>query len=585
MFLRKSRILAGHVFVWSIVLFSFTLFFSSASANDKAAKIDKLAQQYHDARLFNGALLVAENGKVIFKKGYGYANMEWQIPNAPDVKYRIGSVTKQFTAILILQLMEQGKIKLDGTISQYLPEYPEATGNKITIHQLLNHTSGIPSYTGFPNFENEISRDPYQPMDFISLFNKKELEFEPGSQFSYNNSAYFLLGVIIEKIVGKPYEQVLQERILTPMGLQNTGYDRSERIIPNRASGYTKTLTGYLNATYLDMSLPYSAGSLYSTVEDLYQWDQVLYTDKLFKNPATKALLFKPGLSSYGYGYFIRQVPVGKADRMVNVIEHGGGINGFVTGFRRFVDDQHLIAVVDNSEQGQERLMTGIADILYGEQADSPKKSIAEALLNIIEKNDLQAGIAFYKSQKEKAAEAYNFSESELNALGYHYLRSDDIDAAQQIFKLNIEMFPEGANTYDSYAESLAEAGDKEGAIANYQKSLDLNPGNRNAIEKLKELGVEIADKEIAVAPVVLDQLAGEYEIQPGFVLTVTHENGRLYTQATGQSRFEIFPSTEYEWFVKAFNAQISFHAEQNGSITSLTLRQGGRDVPAKRIK
>jgi CubicO group peptidase (beta-lactamase class C family) len=264
---------AGLALAWLMVLVAP----SSIVAQDKAAKIDELLLSYHANGQFNGSALVAESGRVIFKKGYGLANMEWGIPNTPDTKHRLGSITKQFTAMLVLQLVEKGKLKLDGKITDYLPDYRKDTGERVTIHHLLTHTSGIPSYTGLPKFFDEVSRDPYPVAEFVKKYCSGNLEFEPGSKFAYNNSGYFLLGAIIEKVTGKPYEAVLKEQILDPLGMKDTGYDRHGTVLPKRAAGYSKTLLGYENAPYLDMSLPYAAGSLYSTIEDLYSMFKFLF--------------------------------------------------------------------------------------------------------------------------------------------------------------------------------------------------------------------------------------------------------------------------------------------------------------------
>jgi CubicO group peptidase (beta-lactamase class C family) len=266
---------------------------SVALAQDNARKIDDLLKNYYDYGQFNGSVLVAEKGKVVYAKGFGMANMEWEIPNQADTKFRIGSVTKQFTAALILQLVEEGKIKLDGKLGDYLPDYRKDTGGKVTIHQLLNHTSGIPSYTGQPDFFANVSRNRYSVADFVKKHASGELEFEPGSKFSYNNSGYFLLGAIVEKVTGKTYETVLKERIFEPLGMKNTGYDNHAPLLQKRASGYQKTPEGYINAAYLDMSLPYAAGSLYSTVEDLYKWDQALYENKIL-SADSKTKMFTP---------------------------------------------------------------------------------------------------------------------------------------------------------------------------------------------------------------------------------------------------------------------------------------------------
>src|SRR6516225_7053585 len=274
---------------------------------DTAAKIDKLMSQYADCCSFTGTVLVSDHDKVIFKEGYGLANREWNIPNTPEVKFRLGSITKQFTSMLIMQQVAKGSIKLDGHISDYLPYYRQDTGSKVTVSQLLSHTSGIPSYTDDPKFFADVSRNYYAVDDFVKKFCSGDLQFEPGTKFHYDNSGYFLLGAILEHVAAKTYEVLLQENILTPVGMHDTGYDHWSPIISRRATGYQDTFDGIENAPYLDMSLPYAAGSLYSTVEDIYKWDQALYTDKLL--PADlKQKLFTPNLENYGFGWNIHVI-------------------------------------------------------------------------------------------------------------------------------------------------------------------------------------------------------------------------------------------------------------------------------------
>src|SRR5262245_10814511 len=350
---------------------------SVALAQDKAAKIDALMSQYHQKGQFNGTVLVAEKGGVILKKGYGMADMEWGIPNAPDTKFRLGSITKQFTSMLIMQLVQEGKIKLDGKLSDYLPYYRKDTGQKVTIHNLLTHTSGIPSYTSLPGFFKDVSRDPYGVEEFIKKYCSGDLRFEPSSKFEYDNSGYFLLGAIIEQITGGSYEKVLQERIFDPLGMKDSGYDHHETIMKRRASGYQQSADGTItNAPYLDMSIPYAAGSLYSTVEDLFKWDRSLYTDKLLSE-SNKEIMFKPFLANYAYGWFIDKVTLGNSQEKLPTISHEGGINGFNTLEMRIIGDKSLIVLLNNT--GGARLgemAKNIAGILYdkpyGPDASAP---------------------------------------------------------------------------------------------------------------------------------------------------------------------------------------------------------------------
>jgi CubicO group peptidase (beta-lactamase class C family) len=457
-------------------------------AQDHATKVQEVLTLAHKYRLFNGSALVAENGKVIYKGGFGMANMEWGIPNAADTKFRLGSITKQFTSMLTLQLVEQGKLKLDGKISEYLPDYRKDIGEKVTIHHLLTHTSGIPSYTGQPGFFANVSRNPYKVADFVKQYASGNLEFEPGTKYSYNNSGYFLLGAIIERITGKTYEQALKEMIFDKVGMINTGYDHHDTLIRKRASGYSKTSTGYVNAVYLDMSIPYAAGSMYSTVEDLYLWDQALYTDKLL-TAQSKELMYKPFLERYAYGWVVTNASFKLNDQPIPIITHGGGINGFTTTIVRFPREKHLIVILDNTGSSNlDRLSEKIAKILYSQPYELPKMSIAEVLEKTIKEKGIAAAVTEYRDLKAKQPAGYDFGEPELNALGYRLMQTGKLKEAVEVFKLNVEAHPQGFNTYDSLAEAYMNLNERELAITNFKKSLELNPNNANAVEMLKKL-------------------------------------------------------------------------------------------------
>ena len=454
---------------------------------DKAAKIQEVLATAHKHRLFNGTALVAENGKIIYKGAFGMANMEWAIPNTLDTKFRLASITKQFTATLTLELVQQGKIKLDGKITDYLPDYRKDVGDKVTIHHLLTHTSGIPSYTSQPGFFENVSRNPYKVADFVKKYASGDLEFEPGSKYSYNNAGYFLLGAIIEKVTGKTYEQALKENILDPAGMKNSGYDHSDTLISKRATGYVKTDTSYNNSAYLDMSIPYAAGSMYSTVEDLYLWDQALYTEKLL-SAASKDLMYKPFLDDYAYGWVVNNTSFKLNDQPVQVIRHGGGINGFSTMIVRFPKEKNLIVLLDNTSQNTGRLSETITSVLYNQPYELPKMSIVSRLEKTINDKGVAAGIAEYRDLKAKESATYDFSEPELNNLGYRLLRAGKQKDAVEIFKLNVEMYPQGFNTYDSLAEAYESVNERELAVTNYKKSIELNPKNTSAVNGLKRL-------------------------------------------------------------------------------------------------
>jgi CubicO group peptidase (beta-lactamase class C family) len=565
-----------------LVLLSLLVFQTTICAQDKARKIDGLMSLYHQYQEFNGTVLVAENGSVIYKKGFGLANMEWNIPNEPDTKFRLGSITKQFTATLILQLVEQGKLKLDGKVTDYLPDYRKDTGARMTLHHLLSHTSGLPNYTAQPGFFQNVSRNPFKVDDFVKQYASGDLEFEPGAKFNYSNSGYFLLGDIIEKITGKPYEQVLKEQILDPVGMKNTGYDHYGTILSKRAAGYVKTQNGYENAAYLDMTIPYAAGSLYSTVEDLFLWDQALYGEKIL-SAASKELMFKPNLEGYGYGFGIRKASLGPNKLAVPVIEHNGGINGFNTTIVRLVGDKRLIVLLDNTSQGRylDGLALGITNILYDQPYESPKRSIADALLKTVADKDVAAAVKQYRELKATQSNEYDFREGELNNLGYQLMLRKKVAEAIEIFKLNVEAYPQAANTYDSLGEAYMTHGDKELAIANYKKSLELNPKNTSAIGALASLSDEQKLDDLKL----YEAYAGDYELAPNFIITITVKNGKVMSQATGQGEAELYPSSPTEFFLKVVDAQVTFVKNEQGQVTQLILHQGGRNMPAKKIR
>lgn len=328
-----------------------------------------MLQQYHDSGQFDGAVLVAENGKVIYKNGFGYANMDWEIPNKPDTKFRIGSITKQFVAMLIMQLVEDGKIKLDGKIIDYIPEYRNETGNKITIFHLLTHTSGIPSYTSIPGFWSDSTRNPYEIENMIRNFHSGDLEFEPGSSYSYNNTGYFLLAVIIEKVTGKSFEENLHEKVLGPVQMNNSGVVRNEKIIKNKANGYVNFDTTYVNERFFHMANILGAGDMYSTVEDLYLWDQALYTDKLLSEDY-KEIMFTPVINDYAFGWDISKIALGESSDSIDVISHSGGILAFNTIIFRLIKENHLIVLLNNiryayGNNDLNRICGSIANILY----------------------------------------------------------------------------------------------------------------------------------------------------------------------------------------------------------------------------
>lgn len=336
------------------------LWTASGFTQDLPAKLDQVIAGFQKDHSFIGSVLIAKGGKVILEKGYGMANIELGVPNGPDTKFRLGSITKQFTATAILQLEEQHKLSVTDAACKYIAECPDSW-KAITIHQLLSHTSGIPSYTSDPQFmKPKFMRIPLTPMEILMLSKDKPLDFPPGEKWRYDNSGYIFLGIIIEKVSGENYAEYLHEHIFAPLDMQDTGYDVSAAILKNRAAGYGSSRGGFHNSEYLDMSLPYAAGSLYSTVRDLYRWDRALYIDKVLTK-ASRDKMWTPVKNDYGYGWGI------KPEHGHKQIAHGGGINGFSTFISRYPDDDAVVIVLSNNEAANTgAIASSLTGVLFG---------------------------------------------------------------------------------------------------------------------------------------------------------------------------------------------------------------------------
>ena len=481
-----------HRFTFLLIFCLLTVEIGSAQKTDvpSSRQITVKVDEYMNAAVkfnhFSGSVLVARDGQPVISKGYGMANYELNIPNTPQTVFRIGSITKPFTAMAIMILQERGKLNVNDPICKFLENCP-AAWQPITIRHSLTHTSGMVNYTNLPDAPKGLTR--YTSAEFVDLLRGKPLEFTPGENFAYNNSGYYLLGLIIEKTSGKTYEEFLRDNIFAPLGMKNSGYDDPRPLVANRASGYRRAGSTFVNATYLDMGFPYSAGALYSTTEDLFLWDKALYTEKLISRKSLdekftpfKDMDFLPG-AKYAYGWAISK----RSNRQM--IEHGGDINGFSTYIRRFPADNVTVIVLSNQERFKvDKIADDLSDIVFGEPYKMPVMAITDLLTATIKQKGIAAGLQQYRELKRTQPNNYDFSERLLDRMGYDLLENKKVKEAIEIFKLNVEMFPQSSNVYDSLGEAYMLNGGKELAIKNYEKSLELDPKNTNAVDMLKKL-------------------------------------------------------------------------------------------------
>ena len=529
----------------------------SLTPKQLTAEYDKILSDQFKPGETGCAALVAKNGQVIYRKAFGMADLELNVPMQPEMVFRIGSITKQFTAIAILQLMEQGKLSLQDEITKYIPDYP-MHGHSITIEHLLTHTSGIKSYTNVPEFQKFIRTD-MKPEEVIDLIKSKPMEFAPGTKWNYNNSGYFLLGYIIEKVSGKTYQEYLQENFFTPLGMTSSCYGDDTKIIKWRASGYQPGKEGVVNADFMSMTLPYAAGSIMSTVDDLYKWNRALHSYKLVKKEtldmAHTPYKLKDGKSTdYGYGWFMSELQGSPT------IEHGGGINGYLTSSVYLPDEDVFVALFSNSNgKAPEFSSLKMAALAIGKPLKTTEMQLDEAALKEYQ--------GIYVNEEGKEATIV-LDEGKLAAARSGGSRRIMIPVEKDMFLIE--------NSFTSLKFSRDAAG----------KIIMATFYDRGNVTEWKKSEKPLEEKKVvAVDETLLDKYVGEYEIQPGFSIAFTREGARLFTQATGQPKFEIFAETETKFFLKVVDAQVEFVAGDDGKFNKIILYQGGQKIEGKRIK
>lgn len=486
--------------------------------DDKVAALEALCRATAETGLFSGAVLVADEGEVIYRGGFGLANREWNLPNTPDTKFRLASVSKQFCSLLVMQLVQEGKVSLDDPITKFLPYYRKDTGDRITIHHLLAHQCGLRDFTADFDYRGKISRLPMDPDEFIETYCSSDFVHEPGTIYAYCNAGYIILGRIIEKVTRKSFEQNLKERIFEPVGMENSGYDRNRYVLEKRASGYTRGPFGYTQATYMDMdSSPGASGSLYSTVEDMFLWDRALHTDLLL-DQAHRTLMFTPNRdvpevkaaggraqSRYGYGWqiYTRTHPVTK--HRTEVINHGGAINGFRAMENRLIEDDAFVIVLCN--QGDEfggsevwrSVMNLSAELIHivtdqpYRLPPKPRVSQEQRLYTMVGDDGVEAAIEWFKAKGKKKAWG-----GSLTPVAEKLIEDGKVDEGIRLMEADVELAPGKFWLIRKAAETSLANGRPERALAMVAKGLELKPDEEKmlAMKEEAEKDLEAAKKE-----------------------------------------------------------------------------------------
>lgn len=303
------------------------------------AYISSHGRNWGDAYKFSGFVHITHRGEVIYERGFGYADHSTKRPNTAQTSFRIGSVTKQFTAVAILQLEQRGELSVTDPISKHVPDYP-AVGAGVTIHQLLTHTGGVPNYTAQPDLMEQRDK-PMSVSQLMATFWDQSLDFKPGSKFSYSNSGYVILGAIIERVSGLSYAAYMKKHVFDPAGLIHTEVGDAPGAA-DRAIGYEVKDGAIVPAHAIDMSIPYAAGAIRSTAQDLQTWHRALLGDRILGTQA-KQKMYRPEKDDYAYGWLVRDMDGHRA------IAHNGGIDGFLTGYMRIMDEDLVVVVWSNN--------------------------------------------------------------------------------------------------------------------------------------------------------------------------------------------------------------------------------------------
>ena len=546
-----------------IFLLSFALLFNITFAQQKtdsqlATEFDKLLSEQFKTDEPGVTALVSRNGQIIYKKAFGMANLELNAPMQVDNVFWIASIGKQFTAVAILQLMEQGKLNLQDEITKFIPDYP-TQGNKITIEHLLTHTSGIHNYSGMKDPEKKLTTD-CTPNEVIDFFKNLPMRFAPGTKWEYSNSGYFLLGYIIEKITGKPYSEYLEENIFKPLGMTNSLYANNKRIIKNRVGAYSQGDNGFENSRPLNATIIYSAGAIQSTVDDFFKWHQAVYSYKLVKKENldrafTRYKLTDGKETDYGYGWKLGYVYESPS------IWHGGGIEGFGAMEIYLPKEDVFVAVFTNCDCNYPKeIASKLAALTVGKPYEYKEIPVANTIL--------QGYTGLYENQKGQQR-IITVSENQL----YSQLGRSP--------KYKMKAYQKDMFFFDD----------------NAMFTIEFSRNKKNGIEKLitKKLdGNDVWNKTnkpipdsngIKVNGKILETYVGEYEITNEMSFSVTKEKDRIFIQAPGQDKFEIFADTETKFFTKVNDAEFEFVKDDLGKVTKAILNQGGREADAKKIK
>ncbi|MBC2845381.1 serine hydrolase [Winogradskyella flava] len=560
-------------------------------------KIPKLLEKF---MVPGTAIAVIENGELVLQKAYGYADAVKAEKVTNQTGFNIGSISKTIAAWGIMKLVEAGEIDLDAPAEKYLTRWqlPESKfdSKKVTIRRLLSHTAGL-SLHGYPGWtaKDRLSTIEESLNGRNNGPGRVEMIMEPGTKWKYSGGGYTILQLIIEEVTGQKFEDYIQTAILNPLGMRNSSYKIDKTILENSSLEHD----GFGEQIDFELFTAQAAAGLHTTIEDFTRFAYAslfAHTDNQKYNAVLKEStieeMMKPAPASndsYGLGYQVQNIP----NVSYTLKGHGGANSGWHAFFRVNPDTNDGFIMMTNGGSGYNIYTQVFCDWIQWKTGESMgnrcfvKPSIAGKLKAVIDAEGTTNLGTVYEALKTNRSEDYNFSERILNDFGYYYMRRKETAKAVAVFKLNVDQFPESSNVYDSYAEALLENGNKEKAIINYKKSVELNPANTSAIDILKSLNVDLGSlpKAFEVDASKLNDYIGNYQLSADFIVNISIEDGKLIAKPKGQSALIIIAMSEDKFYVEEVKAEVTFNRSVEGEVESMTLNQNGRETFGKKLK
>jgi len=489
------------------------------------------------------SVLVAQNGDIVYQKGFGYADIEKKIPVTPDTKFKIGSVSKQFTAVAILKLQEEGKIKIDDKLSKYIPDFPR--GNEVTIYQLLTHTSGIHDYSVQPGLD---VTKPVTPQALLDVIKKLPYDFNPGERYLYNNSGYSILGYIVAQLSGKTLSEYLNDTFFKPLGMKNSGIYETNIVLNNEAQGYSMNGEKVKKADFQEMSWASGVGSIYSTTKDLYKWNEAIFNGKVLSKATLKTAFAQAVLKSgakvdYGFGWFLI------TNRGLKFIQHSGGVSGFSAYLERQPENNLTVCVLLNSLPSPE----GIQPVLNGQ-------AISEFILqDKMEKQDIGVDTIVSEDILKKYVGRYNYGQG----------------MAMWVTLKDKQLF--GQMTMME-ASPLTPISENEFYFLKVDRLFQYQNGEFYEATRLKD------ETTVKINPDFFDKLTGKYDFGNNYVIEIIKENDKLFVLSPYMPKYELLPTSELDYFAMEVASKISFILNKEGKAESLISTFDGMILPAKKL-